>query len=221
MRRQFQYLSFAQPVQTIARTVLTPVQMVLDMVPPTRGTLPTALMMAAASFVVPVQTAAVPVSVLGTQVMPPAYSRAPRHVTVQSYNVKPPATITPVVQPDIHRIPVEEHFAWQRPVIRFEGSPPAGATKGDRYIVSTTAFANWVGHENDIAWFYETDWKYDTPTEGWYAFDLDTGLLYVFDGTAWTTNGASAGWAPMSDGLEPPTIISNGAGQFVMVPYLP
>ena len=48
------------------------------------------------------------------------------------------------------RIPVEEFFPWQRPVISFLTTPPVAPSKGDRYKVTSVAVGLWVGHEEDI-----------------------------------------------------------------------
>lgn len=119
--------------------------------------------------------------------------------------------------PDIHRIPVEEFFPWQRMVIEFRNSPPGGATKGQRYIVDTAPTGAWIGHTHDLAWWYETAWKFDTPVQGWFAYNLDDATLYVFTGATWQAFNSGGSWIPAVDGSEPPVFITDGSGVLILV----
>lgn len=83
-----------------------------------------------------------------------------------------------------YRIPVEETFSWQRPIISVLNDPPVSPAKGDRYIVGTGT-GDWVGHDKDIAWFDGEDWKFDTPLEGWAIFNKSDDKIYTFSGTVW------------------------------------
>ena len=96
-----------------------------------------------------------------------------------------PAIGAAPADPDIRRIPVEETFAWQRPVLQILATPPGSPTKADRYIVDTGATGAWAGHDGDIAWYYLTGWKFDTPGEGWILHNLDDSSLYLYSAGAW------------------------------------
>ncbi len=85
-----------------------------------------------------------------------------------------------------YRIPVEETFSWQRPVISAENDPPGSPVKGDRYLVGNSPTGDFVGHEGDVAWFDGADWKFDSPTDGWCTYRSDQKRFFVFDSTAWT-----------------------------------
>lgn len=89
-----------------------------------------------------------------------------------------------------YRIPVEETFSWQRPIIDQLSDPPVSPSKGDRYVVTDTATGDWLGHEKDIAWYDGTTWKFDTPAEGWVVYDKSDDTIYIYDGTAWVA------WTP-------------------------
>ena len=99
-----------------------------------------------------------------------------------------------------HRIPVEETFAWQRPVLSFLNDQPVGPAKGDRYIVGTpTASDPWETHDGEIAWYSGTEWKFDSPQDGWVAFNRDTNKIYVFNAAAWAVQSAGKA-AELDDG---------------------
>lgn len=84
-----------------------------------------------------------------------------------------------------YRIPVEETFSWQRPVISLQNDPPGSPVKADRYIVDDTPTGAWSGHADAIAWFDGTTWQFDNPVEGWCAYRNDLGRFYKFDGAIW------------------------------------
>lgn len=85
----------------------------------------------------------------------------------------------------IRRIPIEETFPWQRPVLSVLSAPPAEPTKGDRHIVGETATGAWEGHENDIAWYDGAAWQFDTPGTGWRLHDIDSEADVIYNGAAW------------------------------------
>jgi hypothetical protein len=84
-----------------------------------------------------------------------------------------------------YRIPVEETFSWQRPVISMVDAPPGSPAKGDRHIVGDTPTGVYVGHEDDIAWYDGSTWKFDTPLEGWCLYRKDLSRFDKFDGSVW------------------------------------
>ncbi len=88
-----------------------------------------------------------------------------------------------------YRIPVEETFSWQRPVIDKDlNTPPATPAKGDRYIVGPSPTGDWVTHAGHIAWCSNATgpvWSFDIPAEGWECAVLDENLNYRHSGSAW------------------------------------
>jgi hypothetical protein len=85
-----------------------------------------------------------------------------------------------------YRVPVEETFSWQRPIIDKDlSTPPTSPNKGDRYIVGESATGDWAGQEKKITWYNGTIWKFDAPTEGWICHVLDEDAFYKFSGTVW------------------------------------
>ena len=63
-------------------------------------------------------------------------------------------------------------------------TPPGSPTAGDTYIVSSSATGDWLGQENNIA-YYNQSWKFIAPNEGLFIWVKDEDKLYYFDGTAW------------------------------------
>jgi hypothetical protein len=93
--------------------------------------------------------------------------------------------------PTSYRIPVEETFSWQRPVIDKDlFTPPVSPVTGDRYIVAAVATGAWATHEKDIAWYDGAVWKFDTPTDGWTTYVKDENTEYKFKDTAWFADGS-------------------------------
>lgn len=86
----------------------------------------------------------------------------------------------------IYRVPVEEFYAWQRPVTSFLGAPPVSPVKGDRYVVAVGATGSWAGQDNAIAWCNGTSWLFDTPGPGWGVFNIADSTLYFLIGGVWT-----------------------------------
>lgn len=84
------------------------------------------------------------------------------------------------------RVPVLETFNWQKQVKGILSDPPANPSKGDRYIVTATPTGTWfdAGAANKIAWF-DTEWKYDTATLGWFTLNESNGEFIYFNGTKW------------------------------------
>ncbi len=89
--------------------------------------------------------------------------------------------------PGIHRIPVEEFFPWQRPVISILATPPAAPVCGDRYIVATGGTGAWAGADTFITWWNGTAWQFDIPSDGWMAVNLADSTLKLFLAGAWAT----------------------------------
>ena len=89
--------------------------------------------------------------------------------------------------PNLHLIPVENFFPWQKPVISFLTTPPGSPSKGDRHLVIATATAEWTGHETEITYWDGLNWIFFVPSDGWFVYNKGDNLLHLFDGAAWTT----------------------------------
>lgn len=57
---------------------------------------------------------------------------------------------------------------------------------------------------------------WDTDLQAAYAYDVGTAAWVVLGG-----GGSGVGYAPVSNGAEPVGLLSNGAGELLMVPYAP
>lgn len=84
-----------------------------------------------------------------------------------------------------YRIPVEETFAWQRPVLSVENDPPGSPSKGDRHIVGSSPTGDFTGHTNDITWYDGSAWRFDTPIAGWCTYRTDLDRFHKFNGSVW------------------------------------
>lgn len=121
----------------------------------------------------------------------PLPGRTWAHPATRTIAWAPALALTSAPTTCIRRIPVEETFAWQRPILEIRSTPPMSPTKGERYIVDAGPTGPWTGREGDIAWMYDAgEWKFDTPADGWTAFNLDDGLIYLFVGS----------WGPLVSG---------------------
>jgi len=79
-------------------------------------------------------------------------------------------------------------------VIRSDNTaPPGSPSEGDKYIPLATATGAWVGQENNIAAFINSEWIFFTPAEGWRCYDQNTNELMIYSGSAWGTAFGSAG----------------------------
>lgn len=59
---------------------------------------------------------------------------------------------------------------------------PTGASDGDTYILDTApsgAFAS--GTPDDVAAYYNGEWTFYTPREGWIAYRQDAGKFYGYN----------------------------------------
>ena len=63
-------------------------------------------------------------------------------------------------------------------------TPPTSPLEGDIYIVANSAIGDWVGQDNNIAYF-EQLWRFITPNEGITLWISDEDKLYSFDGSSW------------------------------------
>jgi hypothetical protein len=64
-------------------------------------------------------------------------------------------------------------------------APPGSPTAGDRYIVGPAATGAWATKEKQIALWDGTAWVFYVPKKGWEVRAMDTGQLYIHNGTTW------------------------------------
>lgn len=72
-------------------------------------------------------------------------------------------------------------------------APPGSPVVGDTYIPLATATDVWTGHEDDIAWFDGSAWRFKVPNEGWSFRVADENIRIQWDGAAWVDILAGAG----------------------------
>lgn len=70
-------------------------------------------------------------------------------------------------------------------------APPASPSEGDRYIVASVATGAWAGQEKNIADYSGGAWIFITPNEGYTLTVEDESLLYIYDGSSWSSIGSA------------------------------
>jgi hypothetical protein len=89
-------------------------------------------------------------------------------------------------------------------------TPPGSPSHGDCYLVIATATGAFAGHEDDIAQYYNGDWQFYTPNEGWRIWVADENQWYQYSGSAWGQNPRQIAFIPAGDfldGSSPPDAI--------------
>jgi hypothetical protein len=92
-----------------------------------------------------------------------------------------------------YRIPVEETFSFQRPVLDKDLTTAPAGVKGERYIVAANGGGWSGGAAKDIAWYDGAAWKFDTPAAGWLTWVVDEAKFYIFKAGAWVEEEAGQG----------------------------
>jgi len=99
---------------------------------------------------------------------------------------------------------------------------PGSPTDGDAYIVSAGATGIWAAHDNAIAVYQGGVWAYHTPQPGWRAWNVATGTVVIWGGTAWGDIGYSPknilGTVSQSAGTPTGAVIergSNANGEYI------
>jgi len=85
----------------------------------------------------------------------------------------------------LYRVPHLGTFAWQLSVIAEQNNPPVSPAKGDRYAVSDSPSGAWVGHAFTVATYDGSGWTFDSPTVGWAFWDVDLACFRYYSGSAW------------------------------------
>jgi hypothetical protein len=90
---------------------------------------------------------------------------------------------------------------WQNSVVTATLVSPVGLTPtaGDRYLINGTGTSGWTGKDNQIATYVSGtvtlvgSWTYQIPTTGTFTdADDESGLLYYFGGSSWSTKSFEA-----------------------------
>ena len=115
-----------------------------------------------------------------------------------------------------YRIPVEQNFAWQQPVLKIQDAPPASPTKGQRYIVGTGS-GTWTGHDKAVAVCTATGtpgtWEFNAPSEGWKAYNLNIQKNYEYNGSAWIIEDVTSKMELVTGATENNLASFDGSGQ--------
>ena len=100
---------------------------------------------------------------------------------------------------------------YQEAIEGIMDEPPAVYDHGDRFIVSDTPSGDWIGHNNQIAtWIDTNQWYYDTPDVGWAVYDLDQSVHRAWNGTTWVRWESTSGvWGSISGTLANQTDLYN------------
>jgi len=64
-------------------------------------------------------------------------------------------------------------------------TPPALPEEGDLYALGAAPVADWAGQAGRLAARIDGSWLFLAPQAGWRAWDRETGVLRVWDGTEW------------------------------------
>ena len=80
------------------------------------------------------------------------------------------------------RVAVLEQLPSQQSVIDIVDEP-ISSNEGDRYIVSNSPISGsaFEGHEEEIAWYYNSTWYFDVPVNGWRVWIENQGIEYIYD----------------------------------------
>jgi uncharacterized protein DUF2793/putative tail protein len=83
-------------------------------------------------------------------------------------------------------------------------TPPVSPNTGDRYLVPAGATGAWAGHENELATWNGTEWIFEDPDdlEGSGVFNVENGLVYIWNGTAWIEIPTSAYHTIQEEGVD-------------------
>jgi hypothetical protein len=87
-------------------------------------------------------------------------------------------------------------------------APPGSPVDGDVYIPKATATGAWAGHENHLAQWDVSAWKFHVPEEGWTCYVRDEDKLLVYTGSVWALLAGSGAGSVTSVALSMPSELS-------------
>ncbi|MEC7761059.1 MAG: DUF2793 domain-containing protein [Pseudomonadota bacterium] len=70
-------------------------------------------------------------------------------------------------------------------------TPPATPATGEAHTVGAGASGDWVGHDGEIATWFDAAWYFQTPQSGWVATVAGGTDIYIHDGSDWVVATAS------------------------------
>lgn len=66
-------------------------------------------------------------------------------------------------------------------------TPPGSPSDGDKYLVPTGATGDWLAAVDNVVRWVGTVWEAYSPRVGQVVTALDTGQMYIYNGSAWVT----------------------------------
>lgn len=85
------------------------------------------------------------------------------------------------------------HFTF---IDRDLSAPPGSPSDGDCYLVKATGTGAWAGHDGDIAFYMNTEWKFIDVKPGFTAYVSDEAIMIIRSASAWHQAGITDQWAP-------------------------
>lgn len=64
-------------------------------------------------------------------------------------------------------------------------SPPESPATGSAWIVGSSSTGAWLNHDGDVAWYYDDEWYFRTPKQGWRAWIIDEDVFLIYDNANW------------------------------------
>ncbi len=77
-------------------------------------------------------------------------------------------------------------------------TPPGSPVTNDMYVVGTSPSGAWAGHANNLAQWTGSAWLFTAPDHGITVVSAATGIVSIWNGTAWTTFQTALGYTPVN-----------------------
>lgn len=86
-------------------------------------------------------------------------------------------------------VPVLKEYEWQKPVISVQSTPPSSPTRGNAYLVGSSATGAWVGQTGNIAVYVgslsPSGWAFVQRKEGMVVYLKSVQKFIAYIGTSW------------------------------------
>lgn len=94
-------------------------------------------------------------------------------------------------------------------------TPPGSPITNDMYVVGTAPTGAWAGRANNLAQWTGSAWLFTAPDHGITVVSVATGIVSVWNGTAWTTFQTALGFTPVNKAGDTMSgrLIAAGGGQ--------
>lgn len=66
-------------------------------------------------------------------------------------------------------------------------APPGGESDGEVWLVDTSATGDWLGHDDELAGYYDGNWYFQALKPGMVAYVEDETAWLAWDGAVWGT----------------------------------